>query len=206
MARRPAAVSEFAGTDGGNDGGSSGAIDPTKLAGGTGAGTGDGGTAGGDGDDFDPAIHEGRDKRNADGSYRRKRGRKAGAGSAAKSTAPISVSGIEAVLVSMHGIMAAAIKVPELALAETEAAALAAAVAEVSRHYPMTIDPKTLAWFNLAGCAATIYGPRIYLAKARISNERAARKSANGSATVGVNMVMPADYVGGIGPIPDAVN
>jgi hypothetical protein len=73
--------------------------------------------------------------------------------------------------------MAAAISVPELALADTEAAALAAAVAEVSRHYPMTIDPKTLAWFNLAGCAATIYGPRVYLARSRINQEKAAKKA-----------------------------
>lgn len=96
--------------------------------------------------------------------------------------------------------MAAAISVPELALAETEAAALAAAVAEVSRHYPMTIDPKTLAWFNLAGCAATIYGPRVYLARSRINAEKAAKK-----APTTADNITPFPG-GGIGIVPNATN
>lgn len=99
----------------------------------------------------------------------------------------------------MHGIMAAAVRVPELALSDEEGKALAAAVAEVSRHYPMTIDPKTLAWFNLAGCAATIYGPRIYLARARISEEKRQKKAAPSGDNI---TAFPG---GGIGPVGTAV-
>lgn len=164
MAKKP--IAEFAGTD--NE-----VIDPASIA-----GTDDGNNSGGSGDDFDPAIHVGRDKRNADGSYTRKRGRKTGSGTGArKKTDAPNLAGIETILLSMHQIMAAAIKTPELVLDEKEAKAMADAIAEVARYYPMTIDPKTLAWINLASCSAMIYGPRIYLISARKKEEAKEREN-----------------------------
>lgn len=69
--------------------------------------------------------------------------------------------------------MAAAFtRVDELALEKDESKMLADAIGEVAKHYPMTIDPKTLAWVNLATCAGMIYGPRVFLYNKRVSNER----------------------------------
>jgi len=79
----------------------------------------------------------------------------------------------------MHTMLAAATQTPELHLDEREAKAMTDAVAEVARHYPMTIDPKTLAWANLAGCAAMIYGPRIYLIADRKRKAAKDKPSAN---------------------------
>lgn len=82
------------------------------------------------------------------------------------------MNGIESVLLSIHGMMAAALKTPELALEKDEAQAMATAIAEVSRHYPMTIDPKTMAWINLASCASMVYGPRLYMISTRKNGEK----------------------------------
>lgn len=72
---------------------------------------------------------------------------------------------------------AAALNAPELALESDDAKAMSVAIAEVAKHYPMTIDPKTMAWINLASCAGMIYGPRIYLMNARKKEEAKAKKT-----------------------------
>src|SRR4051794_27928384 len=103
---------EFAGTAG--DGQDS-VIDPASL----------GGTAGGSGDDFDPAIHVGRDKRNADGSYTRKRGRRGSGGSGAGSGGRKSkasgdlkdaTEALSRTLLYLHVGIASATKAAEMAL------------------------------------------------------------------------------------------
>jgi hypothetical protein len=43
----------------------------------------------------------------------------------------------------------------------------------------MTIDPKTLAWVNLATCAGMIYGPRVFLYNKRVKDERKKDKPDN---------------------------
>lgn len=53
------------------------------------------------------------------------------------------------------------------------------AIAEVAKHYPMTIDPKTMAWINLASCAGMIYGPRAYMIANRKREEAKEKKRAN---------------------------
>lgn len=176
---------EFDGTGGDNGGGASGPINPASLTGGNPADSNGGGGTGDD-DDFDPAIHAGRDKRNADGSYQRKRGRKTGSkpGSNSAPKGAVNLAGIETILLSMHHMLAAATSTPELMLDEKEGKAMADAIAEVSKHYPMTIDPKTLAWINLASCATMIYGPRAYLIRQRKAQEKNAHKNSGDNVSI----------------------
>lgn len=167
MARNGNPVDEFAGT--GDD---PIVIDPAAIAAAnSNGGNGHSGSAG-SGDDFDPAIHAGRDKLNADGSYRRKRGRKpGGTASASAQTSTLNLAGIESVLLSVHAMLAVSISAPEIAIDKDEAKAMSDAIAEVAKHYPMQIDPKTLAWANLASCAAIVYGPRAYSIRVRRREE-----------------------------------
>lgn len=95
-----------------------------------------------------------------DGTTKRTRAKR-GEGKA-KTTGPVSVSGIESVLFSAHLMLSAALQEPNLALSKEEAHGLAEAAAEVARHYPTTIDPKMMAWANLAMAVGLVYGPRVY--------------------------------------------
>lgn len=141
-------------------------------------GTGDGSSNGDDGFSRNP---DGSFRFNKDGSRRRKRGRKAGgtnsgggeraANSGAKSS--FSVGGIEALLFSIHTMGAAALKAPELTLSEGEAQQMAIAITNVAKHYPTTIvDPKIVDWGNLLMCLGMAYGPRVYMIRERVKQER----------------------------------
>lgn len=129
-------------------------------------GTGDAGSGGvgsdgpGNGDDFDASIHVSRDKRNADGSYRRKRGRRAGSGGSRKASSHLDITGVQAVLFSVHAGAAAAFRNEIWALSEGEAKALAEALITLEKQYPSKIDPRALAWVNLIGVAGAVYGTR----------------------------------------------
>lgn len=61
----------------------------------------------------------------------------------------------------MHEIMAKVTGSPLLKIDRTEANAMAKAIGEVAKHYPVKIDPKTAAWANLVTVAGAVYGPRI---------------------------------------------
>jgi hypothetical protein len=159
------------GSDSGDNNGGSGSfdfgIDPAGSVGSA------GGT--GDGDDFtfDPERHVGPDKRNADGSYRRKRGRRAGSTNRqgprkASSKTSVNVNAVETALVGIHMVLATALNTPEIALEKDESKPLATAVAEVAKHYDFPeVAEKTLAWVSLAMVA----GP-MYMAKAMLVRER----------------------------------
>lgn len=176
MARR--GDSEYAGTtpSGGDAGGSGG--DGLELVSVASLGGDDNG-GGGDGDGIDTDLYQrnadGSVKRNADGSPRKKRGRKAGSGSGSSGTTsknPLSVSGIEALLFSTHAILSAALNTPELELEKIESQALAEATANVARHYPTSISAKTIDWCALATCLGLTYGSRVVLVRNRLAKER----------------------------------
>lgn len=177
---------EFDGTGGDNGADNSGPIDPASLTGTGGPGGSDNG--GGSDDDFDPAIHIGRDKRNADGSYRRKRGRKAGGTTAAKA-GKIDIEGLASIIQSFHFLVASTTKAPELVLDEMEAKSLAKAGANVARHYPMEVAQKTLDWGALIYTMGAVYGPRGYLISTRVKKERQqSRQNDAGNVTVFPNV------------------
>ena len=152
---------------GGSDGGSSGASERDAR-----------------GVEFDPDIHAGRDRRNADGSWSRKRGRRAGSGSSA-SAAPrsrtkadnqASVDGLASMLGVLHLGIAAATKTPELALKDDEAKNLAVATARVLEEFDIRPDPKIEAIVGLIIAGSSIYGPRAYFIMERKKKEAAERR------------------------------
>lgn len=161
----------------------------------SGATGGDGGNpvvAGGDAGDlgatdvfgtiFDPAIHSGADKLNADGSFRKKRGRRAGSGTTtgtssgsgnrSKASLSASVDALTRALAIVHAGLASVTKSPELMLTEDEAKTLANASVNVLQHFDITPDPKTEAIVALVMCGATIYGTKIYNINERKKKER----------------------------------
>lgn len=101
----------------------------------------------------------------------KRRGRKPGTRNAPKAVQENIAGGVEKVLLSMHAIMAAFTGIEHLALDPTEAKTLSDGIMEVQRHYPIAIDPKTMAWVNLAVIAGSIYIPRVIV----IRNESKAR-------------------------------
>jgi hypothetical protein len=158
---------EFAGT-GPDDNGPGGALDPAALPG------ADAG-AGGSGDDFDPAIHVGREQRNGDGSYTRKRGRKAGSGTGSakagsRSSAAdlkFAVENLSKTLVIIHSGIAAATQTPEMMIDSEEGDLLAKSAANVLEQFDMTPDPKLQAAVGMIVACAVVYGPRVALIRAR---------------------------------------
>ncbi len=168
-------------------------------------GTDDGDASG----DFDPAIHIGRDKRNADGSYRRKRGRRAGSSNAknparrAGKASLADVNTVEKALVGIHAIMAGVFSAPEFALEKDESKPLAESVSEVAKHYDIPeVADVTLAWVSLAMVAGPMYMAKYMLVRERIRAERATRINPERGTVVDIS----ARYKGpgeGFAPQPD---
>lgn len=153
-----------------------GASAPFLLDNGDGSGDGSGGSSGdARGDKFDPTIHVGRDKLNADGSYRRKRGRRANSatsGSGRKANNQASIEGLTRMLAIVHIGLASATKTPELRLEDAEAEALAKSTAVVLEEFDIRPDPKIEAIVGLVTTAGMIYGPRVYLIAERKKREK----------------------------------
>lgn len=183
MARKPSGpASEYAGTD--NDGGDAantdgGAIDPRTL---DGSGGGNSGGSGGSGSEqFDPAIHVSPDKRNADGSYTRKRGRKAGSGSnrnrSQKAAADLgtSIEALSKTLVILHTGIAGITGVPEIAIDASEGDILANASANVLAQFDIAPDPKTQAIIGMIMACGAVYAPRVVVYRMRKAQEEKER-------------------------------
>lgn len=103
---------------------------------------------------------------------KRGRGRPPGTGTKAKTTSlPLNVTGLEKLLVGIHGGLAILSGRPEWSLdtdmkifdGKTEAQFLASSVKDVADHYGNgLLDKKTLDWCNLIQCLAIVYGGRVY--------------------------------------------
>lgn len=120
------------------DSGGVGAIDPTTLGG-----------SGNDGSN------------SANGSGKRGRGRPKGSGTKSQTASPqLDIGSIETLLFNIHGLLAVATKIDQLALQQEEAKTLAVAVANVQKFYPMHISAKAFAWTNLVMVAGSVYGSR----------------------------------------------
>lgn len=144
-------------------------------------------TAGDDsGDDFtfDPSRHISRDRRNADGSYRRKRRRKDGslgpsAGSKRaekRSDYSASLDALSNTLMIVHAGLASVTKVQELVIDSDESKVLATSLANVLAEFDIQPDPKAQAIVGLIIAASSIYGPRMYLYNERMKREKIQRR------------------------------
>lgn len=136
------------------------------------------------GDEFDPDIHISRDKRNADGSYRRKRakrgsGNSASTGGRKKANNQAGVEGLTRMLAIIHIGLAGATKTPELKLEDEEAEALAKSTAVVLEEFDIRPDPKIEAIIGLVTTASMIYGPRAYMITERKKREAVERAQQN---------------------------
>jgi len=87
-------------------------------------------------------------------------------------------------------------KVSELAISPGEAAALAGALVEVEKHYPVSVDPKYVAIGQLVMVAAGVYAPKVFTYKSRLRAERDARR-AEEARDVSPGPVDPAAFSGG---------
>lgn len=106
---------------------------------------------------------------------RKKRGRPPGSGKVGAKTktktVQTSLEGIEGILLSLHMMGAAMLKVPELALSDGEAAKLSEAIGRVAALYDFGASEKTLAWVNLAVCCGGVYGTRLFAYNLRVKAE-----------------------------------
>jgi len=93
---------------------------------------------------------------------KKKRGRQPGFSPGAKTQTgkkeKISARQITGILMLSHGFAATSAGIPELALDEAEAETIAAAMVDVLQFYDFQTNAKTLAWCNLVGTLATVYG------------------------------------------------
>lgn len=129
-----------------------------------------------DSGEFDAAIHVGRDKRNADGSYTRKRGRRGGGASSPgskKANYSASVDSLAMIIGIAHIGLASAFSTPELALEDAESKRMAEATGRVLQEFDIRPNPKAEAIIGLVICAGSIYGPRAYMINERKKRERA---------------------------------
>lgn len=168
------------------DNGDTSVIDPTSIDG-SGSGDSGGSFGSGNGEQFDPSIHVSPDKRNRDGSYTRKRGRKAGGSNSntqSKKTNDLSASieQLSKVIMLAHTGLAVATKCPEFELDKEESDYIAKSSANVLEQFDITPDPKTQAIIGLIIALGTVYAPRYMLISMRVKAEK--RNKENEKATV----------------------
>lgn len=83
----------------------------------------------------------------------------------------------------MHGLLAGIARTPELAIDKSEADTLAKSIANVSRHYDVSMQAKTLDWINLMMACGMVYGPRIMVIGANRRASRATQAPRNAAPT-----------------------
>lgn len=159
---------EFAGTE---DSGTGSAIDPASLAPGSGSGDSGGNDSGTD----YARDASGNIIRNADGSPRKKRGRKAGSGGgksgSKNSTRNLTeaTEGLSRVLLMLHMGLANVSNAPEFALDKSESDMLASASVNVLEQFDIKPNPKAEAIFGLITACGIVYGPRVVTYRRRVS-------------------------------------
>lgn len=123
---------------------------------------------------------------NADGNngsgepVKRGRGRPAGSGGAKAGSpkkAQGNLKGVEGLLLSLHMMVAGMAKAPEFAINEMQAQEMAKAIDAVTDEHLSALDPKTMAYVNLAIVMSGVYGSAYYRFSSRKEKERKARLS-----------------------------
>lgn len=80
---------------------------------------------------------------------------------------------------------------PELVISKDEATKLAEALRNLMQYYSITPDPRVMAWLQLIGVAAVIYGPRAVLMSQRARAARAQRE--RGAVPPSMSVVNPTE-------------
>ena len=82
-------------------------------------------------------------------------------------------------LQAIHDLAALATGLPILSIEDKEAKSMATAVSNLAAQYDMVLDPRTVAWVNLLGVMASIYGPRFLMIKmaASAANRQSAEQN-----------------------------
>lgn len=158
------------GSDGGSSGSDSGGIDRDA-----------------NGDEWDERIHSSPPKRNADGSWRKKRGRGASSASSGNRRKANNQAGIDALtraLVIVHLGISKATAIPEIELDSDDADTLAQATANVLQEFDIKPDPKVEAIFGLIVAAGSVYAPKVIIYNRRKQTEKEENKSNNSTANV----------------------
>jgi TRAP-type uncharacterized transport system fused permease subunit len=95
-------------------------------------------------------------------------------------------------LQGVHKLAALALKNPLLEISKDEAEKLATAMIGVMKYHSINVSPGTLAWIQLAGVSAAVYGPRVAIAMAT----RKAAKPEKATATGPVAPLGGVDFTG----------
>jgi hypothetical protein len=95
------------------------------------------------------------------------------------------------ILVVVHAGLATATGTPELAIDAEEGGVLAGATVNMLAEFDITPDPRTQAIIGFVVACASVYGPRVYVIRARKAQQ--AREHAAGADGVGTAGVYGAD-------------
>lgn len=195
-------ISEFYGSagidpasivDGGSDASSdSGNGSGANLSGGGGGGPGNGNTdprsAFGAGSADRPNDDDDRYIRDDNGNIllsptgrkrRRRRGSEPRAAKGQEKTTKLSVSSVEAILLSSHQMLSVVTGLQSIDIGKAKADMLATGIVNVARHYPNSaIDPRLVDWFNLFMACGICYQPVASEIRDNIRSSRAEKRGA----------------------------
>lgn len=115
-----------------------------------------------------------------DGRPRRRKPRGQGKIQEARAAPPIDF--VVTTLTTLHLTLAAIARTPELMIAEEDAKALGNAIVKVCEFEGVGVNPRVMAWTNLAIIATGIYGPRAIAIYVKSQRRGAQSPSANGVA------------------------
>ena len=85
------------------------------------------------------------------------------------------------------------LKNPLIEINKSEAEKLASALANVAKHYDFKVNPAVMAWVQLIGVGAAVYGPRIALT---MSVKKAAKKEQAANQPIVSRETQPAQQAG----------
>lgn len=110
-------------------------------------------------------------KLNKDGTPRKRRGPKS-ATSTGNAKVSTSLKGFESLFLGVHSLLAEALKIPEIAITQTQAETVISALENVSRHYPNYVPSEKMQdWTNLVTVLSITYGTRYHAYKERVNAE-----------------------------------
>lgn len=97
----------------------------------------------------------------------RKRAAATGSSRPTKAAPSLAVETLAPQIFGAHKIIATLAKEPIYEVTEAESKSLARAVIGVIEQYEMVFDPRVVAWVQLFGVAAAVYGPRVVISRAK---------------------------------------